>query len=713
MFAMISRAATIEALGPDGQLGSDRQAGSDAPVGQELPTVVSGAPRGSGLKFQYASGSRPLEGYTVKRGIGRGGFGEVYFATSDAGKEVALKHVERNLEVELRGVSQCLNLKHVNLIDLYDVRYDEQGDAWVVMEYVSGASLKDVIDRNPNGLPIDQVLHWFRGLAAGTAYLHDHGIVHRDLKPGNIFDDPGVVKIGDYGLSKFISCSRRSGQTESVGTFHYMAPEIGKGVYGKEIDIYALGIILFEMITGRVPFEGESSQEIIMKHLTADPDLTGVPQPYRAVIQRAMQKDPDKRFATVGDMLVAVEHGVPPQIAGTKPGPGGFALASAASVPVYIGDDDEGIELGELHENPLAAPLAKVNGHPTHRNNGQASKLPARGLSRTPSEPIARAATHGWRRLSHWWNHGPLTTPLKIGLLVVAAIVAIFHGGWLVPVAVVLGCVYLVYLGIRLLVQALHSSAPAASLRAGSRDEHLLRSNTWHPQAWEQQSRQILCMKTAGDRIGELTGSMLAAAAIACVLTIVLIAINGESLDGSANALAGPAWLWMTTTLGAWLVLAAGKFFERSSGEAVRRRFAMLVLGLVFGAAAFAGSTFLMVDLHDGVVARDFVSHDLARSMYDVHGAPKAAAFLAYFAAIFLSIGWWKQTDPLRASRLRIGPILTTLLAAWVWWFAFGFPQPWGFMVAAAISITVQLSAPWLSQPELSELIARRKRELA
>ena len=103
--------------------------------------------------------------------------------------------------------------------------------------------------------------------------------MHRDLKPGNIFEDSGYVKIGDYGLSKFISTSRRSGQTESVGTFHYMAPEIGKGVYGKEIDIYALGIVLFEMLTGRTPFDGESSQEIIMKHLTADPDLSGVPQP--------------------------------------------------------------------------------------------------------------------------------------------------------------------------------------------------------------------------------------------------------------------------------------------------------------------------------------------------------------------------------------------------------------------------------------------------
>src|SRR3954471_10489008 len=304
--------------------------------------------RGGPMKFQYASGSRPLDGFVIKRGIGRGGFGEVYFATSDAGKELALKHIERNLEVELRGVGQCLNLKHPNLIDLYDIKYDDIGDAWVVMEYVAGASLKETIDRNPNGLPLDQVNFWFCGIAAGVAYLHDHGIVHRDLKPGNIFEDSGFVKIGDYGLSKFISTSRRSGQTESVGTFHYMAPEIGKGVYGKEIDIYALGIVLFEMITGRTPFDGESSQEIIMKHLTADPDLSAVPQPYRSIIQRALQKDSAKRFHSADEMLEAFD---PPssRLAGTK------RRSDPPEGPLYIGDESEGIEFGPLHQRPERA----------------------------------------------------------------------------------------------------------------------------------------------------------------------------------------------------------------------------------------------------------------------------------------------------------------------------------------------------------------------
>lgn len=268
-------------------------------------------PKGGPVKFAYASGSRPLEGYTIKRGIGVGGFGEVYFAKSDGGKEVALKHIQRNLDVELRGVSQCLNLKHLNLVALYDIRFDNAGEAWVVMEYVAGESLRTVIDAHPNGMSEDQVRDWFAGIASGTIYLHDHGIVHRDLKPGNIFSDDGIIKIGDYGLSKFISVSRRSGQTESVGTFHYMAPEIGKGVYGKGIDIYALGIVLYEMLTGRVPFDGESSQEIIMKHLTALPDLQVLSSGYRNVIGKALAKDPQQRYSDVVAILRDLEFEAP------------------------------------------------------------------------------------------------------------------------------------------------------------------------------------------------------------------------------------------------------------------------------------------------------------------------------------------------------------------------------------------------------------------
>src|SRR3972149_2389265 len=111
------------------------------------------APARSLGRFQYASGDCPLTGYTIKRGVGQGGFGEIYYAISDAGKDVALKLIRRNLEVELRGIRQCLNIKHPNLIDLYDIRQDPQGDTWVVMEYVADASLEEVLSAHPHGLP--------------------------------------------------------------------------------------------------------------------------------------------------------------------------------------------------------------------------------------------------------------------------------------------------------------------------------------------------------------------------------------------------------------------------------------------------------------------------------------------------------------------------------------------------------------------------------
>ena len=260
------------------------------------------------MRFTYASGQRVLDGYTLKRGIGRGGFGEVFYAVSDGGKEVALKLVRgENLDVELRGMAQCLNLKHPNLLTLYDLRTDGHGDHWVVMEYIGGESLAAVLNRHPQGLPLDLVQPWFGALARAVAYLHDHGIVHRDLKPGNIFLEGGTVKVGDYGLCKFISSSQHSAQTQSVGTVHYMAPEISTGNYNKQIDVYAAGVILYEMLTGRVPFDGESTGEILMKHLTSPPDLSKLPDAFVPIVGKALAKNPAHRYQTMTEMGRAVE----------------------------------------------------------------------------------------------------------------------------------------------------------------------------------------------------------------------------------------------------------------------------------------------------------------------------------------------------------------------------------------------------------------------
>ena len=254
-------------------------------------------------KYQYQHGDRPLEGYTIQRAAGRGGFGEVYYAVSDSGREVAIKAVQNYEQIELRGISQCMNLKSPHLVTIFDVKYNDRNEPFVIMEYVSGPSLHDLLSESPHGLGVQKAAFFLREIAKSLSYLHECGIVHRDLKPSNIFYENGYVKVGDYGLAKAISASRHSGHTITVGTVHYMAPEIGAGSYNRSIDIYALGVLLYEMLTGDVPFSGSSPAEILMKHMTAAPELGHIEEPFARVIRKAMAKDPADRYQTVQEMV--------------------------------------------------------------------------------------------------------------------------------------------------------------------------------------------------------------------------------------------------------------------------------------------------------------------------------------------------------------------------------------------------------------------------
>jgi len=669
------------AITPENQPGDD-----------EVDPAKLAKPKESPMRFTYKSGSSPLDGYTIKRGVGAGGFGEVYYATTESGKEVALKHIQRNLEIEMRGAKHCLNLKHPHLVSLYDIRYDQEGEGWIVMEFVHGDSLQDIVERHPNGMPQEEALSWFKAIASAVNYLHDHGIVHRDLKPGNIFNDQGTVKIGDYGLSKFISVSRRSGQTESVGTFHYMAPEIGKGRYGREIDVYALGIILFEMLTGRVPFEGESSQEIIMKHLTASPDLGNLGEPFRSVVSKALEKDPDKRTNSAEEMLEQL---------GLKENVG------------YVSTIDTSRPAAANSQPPVSSPQGEVKA-----KIGYVEVPAAKGT--LDDEPIAQAVTGMADRFRGWWNHNNTSMPVKVIVLAALAFGIVTNLHVLVPLAFVGGAVYMAYLLIRLLVNTTLDETPGESnvpSKKGSsgryhpdamrRKHRAAEDAVWHPRRKDRE-RAAIAVRPTREKIRELLGSLIASGISAILVSLVLLAISvgEEAFTRTAILTIGPAYVFFTglTILASWAVLIASKTWEAHSGDQARRRIIMMMIGVGLGVAAWFGSMLVFTGSPGAM--------DMQVPWFAMGEQSSVGALMLFFGLVFLVPRWWKLADPLRSNWLSIWNTGVFVIWAGILTAFWPFLQPWAIMLVGSVAATVQLSAPWLSRERRDSHRRRYEQEL-
>jgi hypothetical protein len=498
-----------------------------------MPTA--NMPQGQG-RYAFSSGARPLDGYTIKRAIGRGGFGEVYYATSDAGKEVALKLILRNLDVERRGVIQCMNLKCPNLLAIYDLKSNDCGDNFVIMEYVSGPSLATVLTQYPEGLPLDEVRHWLKGLVEGVAYLHDHGIVHRDLKPANMFMEEGIVKIGDYGLAKLITPSHGSEHSESIGTCHYMAPEIGSGKYHKPIDIYAIGVILYEMLTGHVPFDGETVNEVLMKHLTSRPDVSALPEPYRGIVARALAKDPNHRPARVYDLLPAEDAPRAPDVriigdvrTGQNPKTGPAPSRGEADDVLHIGPEEPVFYIGP----DTRPPLPRQTVQDRIRANWDALRRPAtyrRAACRNHQAPVAGQAPGGVQAFIG--GRRPVSPPPPIPRRVAEA------------------------------------PLPAP------------------PEAPALPSCRV--------RLAELAGSMVWAAPIVALLVLPAAALLGIHVDANPEQF---AYLFGLSLLGTWAAMVPAKALENRPIDRFSRRLLALVAGLCVGSLAVVLGRILQLHL--------------------------------------------------------------------------------------------------------------------
>jgi eukaryotic-like serine/threonine-protein kinase len=263
--------------------------------------------------------------YVIRRKLGSGGMADVYLAEDqELGRRVALKLLnerhaadEQFVERFRREAQSAAGLNHPNIVSIFD-RGRAEGTYYIAMEYLDGRTLKELLVRNgPTPIPI--AIDYARQILGALSFAHRNGIIHRDIKPHNIVvGRDGRLKVTDFGIAR----SGASQMTEAgsiVGTAQYLSPEQARGApVDPRSDLYSLGIVLYEMLTGKVPFTGDTPVEIAMKHLSQVPDPPSkvrkqVPHDFDAVVMRAIAKDPDQRYSSAEEMeadLARVARGV-------------------------------------------------------------------------------------------------------------------------------------------------------------------------------------------------------------------------------------------------------------------------------------------------------------------------------------------------------------------------------------------------------------------
>lgn len=259
--------------------------------------------------------------YEVQEIVGVGGMSVVYKAYDNVDDRIvavkilkeefaANEEFKRRFKNESKAIAL---LSHPNIVKVYDVNFGERLQ-YIVMEYIDGITLKEYINKQ-GAITWNDALYFMTQILGAVQHAHDKGIVHRDIKPQNIILLPsGDIKVTDFGIARFFRSETKTLTDQAIGSVHYIAPEQAKGEYTDEkADIYSLGVVLYEMLSGGVPFEAENAVSVALMQLQADakkltdinPDI---PLGLEQICARAMQKNPLDRYQTATEMLLDIEE---------------------------------------------------------------------------------------------------------------------------------------------------------------------------------------------------------------------------------------------------------------------------------------------------------------------------------------------------------------------------------------------------------------------